>query len=650
MADWIINFGYSLAACVVLFLPGLALLAWLPGASLSRRAFRRDPLSTLADAAALSIALSALAGLWLFIARIQLSAAFVAAIYALCFFMLISAVVWRGVRLPAWSRLLGQLVYGASAAAFIAALAAWRLYQARGIPLPPWVDPVHHTLIVRIIYESGGITPDFSSYIEAPFYYHFGFHLITALFAFWTRLPAHEAVLWFGQVVNAAVALSVYRAAYSFASALPGQDGNGAVYRQAAAVGLTAAVLVGFVFQMPAYYFTWGRYTLLAGLILLGPALAAVREAWSEPERTDAWLRLALLLAAMSLTHYFAVILTGLFILLLFAWGIIQAVRQPERRLVLVRLVIWCVLGFLVVSPWLWHVIQPHMQSVAIRIVSPFEQGEAGANSGMSYLRYIFFLIGPRHNHILMLMAGAGLMFALLRSHLRLFAVWSLLLVFLSLPWGIRFELFRPDYFAIVLFFPAAVVLADLLVSASVSVGSLIRAQAPWPDRVSYTILVFVIALFAVWGLRETRNIVNPVTVLATHADVAALEWVEENTPSSARFFINSTPWMGGHSRGVDGGYWLVPYTGRSSLLPPVWFVWGETEYVQKTFDWVARSTKIQGCNPDFWNLVRDASLTHIYLRQGSGNLQPEMLKDCPRLDLRYQQDGVFIYEINRPQ
>jgi hypothetical protein len=650
MADWFIIFWYSLAACIVLLLPGLALLAWLPGDSSSHFSFRRDTLSTLADAVALSIALSVLLALWLFIAQIQLSAASVAAIYAICLFALVSALIWRVTHFSITTQTLRRLAYGAAAAAFVVSLAAWRFHQVRGIPLPPWVDPVHHTLVVRIIYEYGGIAPDFLPYIDAPFYYHFGFHLIAALFAFWTRLPAHDAVLWFGQVVNGAVAISVYRAAYSFASALPARDENpAAAYRQAAAVALAAAVLVGFVFQMPAYYFTWGRYTLLAGLILLGPALAAVHEAWVDPHRLDAWLRLALMLAAMSLTHYFVVILIGLFVILLFIWGIIQAVLQPERRTVIFRLVIWCTAGFLIVSPWLWRVVQSQLQYVAIRVVTPFEQTEAALTSAVEYLRYIIYLIGPRHNHILMIMAGIGLLFALRRPHLRLFAIWSLLLVFLSLPWGIRFELFRPDYFAIILFFPAAVLLADLLVSAANAVGLLIKREAPWPDRVSYTVLTLVVVLFAVWGLRQTRNIVNPVTLLATNADVAALKWVEENTSPSARFFINSTPWMGGNSRGVDGGYWLLPYTGRYSLLPPVLFVWAEPEFVQQTFDWVARSTNIQGCNPEFWNLVREANLTHVYLRQGIGNLQPHMLEDCPRLDLRYDQNGVFIYEIKRP-
>ena len=81
----------------------------------------------------------------------------------------------------------------------------------RDLALPAWVDPLHHVLIVRLILENGGLPATFEPYMPVPFYYHFGFHMNAALFSFWSGFPAEKAVLLLGQVLNAAVALSVYR-------------------------------------------------------------------------------------------------------------------------------------------------------------------------------------------------------------------------------------------------------------------------------------------------------------------------------------------------------------------------------------------------------------------------------------------------------
>ena len=62
-----------------------------------------------------------------------------------------------------------------------------------------------------------------------------------------------------------------------------------AVLNWTAAFAALAALLVGFVFQMPAYYLTWGRFTLLTGLVVLGPAMAAALDVFKGPDRRDAF-------------------------------------------------------------------------------------------------------------------------------------------------------------------------------------------------------------------------------------------------------------------------------------------------------------------------------------------------------------------------
>lgn len=634
--DWITVLRIPLAAGIVLLLPGAALLAWLRRDSAG--APRRDPVAWLAEAAALSCALTALVGLWLFVAGLRLGAAAVVGLYAACLLAWILAQTKHGIRWPtrrAW-------LAGFFTLALLCAFTAWRLYQARSLSLPAWTDSVQHVLVVRKIFEYGGVPADLTPYLAVPFYYHYGFHLIAALLAFWSGLAPDRTVLWFGQLINALVALSAYRAALTF------QERDTHRPRRFPVGPLLVALLVEFVFQMPAYYLTWGRYTLLTGLILLGPALAAVMDMWHDPRGVSTWLRLALLVAGAALVHYFVLLLIGLFFGVMGLFWIARSVRAFLRRApldwaLLLRLVSAALAGLLLALPWILRVYVYGRQDATLQVVSPLDQTEALAKGAADYLQYLVYLLGPRRNQILLALSGAGLLFALRRVSLRILAVWTFFLILLTLPWGLRLGPFRPDHFAIVLFFPAALLFSALLVDGAAALGKVSR---PWAGGASLALLSGMLVL---WGARETRDILNASTVFVTPADVAALNWINLHTPATARFYINSAPWQANIYRGLDGGYWLLPYTGRASLVPPIPYVYGTPEFIAQIDGWAARTGKIKTCSTEFWALSREAHLSYVYLRQGTGSLQPAALLGCAGARLVYHQDGVYIFAINPP-
>ncbi|HVN53369.1 MAG TPA: hypothetical protein VMT46_03485 [Anaerolineaceae bacterium] len=230
-----------IAAALISFLPGLAWLVWQPDDG-------EDSGERLAGAVGLSISLVAILALAFFVLHISLSAAALIILFVLAGLAGLAGILRN--RRSGWNGR-GWLL----ALAAFAVLTAWRLYQARTLVLPAWVDSLHHVLIVRKMLEAGGLPATLDPYLPVPFYYHYGFHAIAAVFAFFSRFSPDQAVLVFGQALNAAVCLSVYRLGKAL-----WQD----AYRAAA-----AAALVGFFTTMPAYYLTWGRYTLLTGLILL---------------------------------------------------------------------------------------------------------------------------------------------------------------------------------------------------------------------------------------------------------------------------------------------------------------------------------------------------------------------------------------------
>jgi hypothetical protein len=205
---------------------------------------------------------------------------------------------------------------------------------------------------------------------------------------------------------------------------------------------------------------------------------------------------------------------------------------------------------------------------------------------------------------------------------------WTLIIIGLMGPW--RLGPFRPDHHAaIVLFLPVALFATEAL------------WQLRQPAIIWGTVLILV-----VWGMWETRNIINPSTILADEDDIAALEWIEANTSRQTNFLIDVAPWSA-QWRGVDGGWWITPFTGRRTVLPPAAYGWGNPEVVQKvraTAAQVYGLTWTEGvayCD-ELALLMTETKATHYYTRSKRSD-------QCPSLQLVYQgSGGIGIYKLNK--
>ena len=620
---------HLVAGVIVLFLPGIVWLTlfWDTG---------QDPLERLADAIGVSISLTALGALVAFLLDWQISSASLIILYGL----LVPLAVWglasqlrgrrrfkdvpeEGLREPYLPRLLHFAGLGV---AFLLIL-AWRFYQVRDFALPAWVDSVHHVLIVRLILENRGLPDTLDPYLPVLFLYHFAFHAITAVYSFLARLAPEQAVLLLGQILNAVVALSVYR----LGKALWGD------WRRAA----LSALLVGFVTQMPAYYATWGRYTLLAGLVLLPLAMADAVDTVQKGPTRSRLASLVILTGGLFLAHYFATYLFAIFLVFLGCQALIRDYRQGTlisgaRWIPLVGAVL---LGVILAAPWLYRMGGYAQGAVRFGVLSPSIEA-VEAVYFPRYLPYLWHLFGPLRNQVLLLPALLGLVIAMWRWQTRALALWALALGLFSLPWGVYFAPFRPDYFVIVLFLPIALLVSNLLVSL---LDWLNRGRF---SRVKTSVIILAIALLLGWGIWTTRSMLNASTVLATQADLQAIRWIDSNLPKEARFLINVSHWQSGIYRGVDGGWWITPLTGRQTSLPVALYAMGEKKYVDQVKDLAERTSRLQGCTPEFWEITRAMRITHIYLSKDKGSLQPNNLENCPNLELIYEAGGVFVYRV----
>ena len=614
MESWITDSVQgAFAGGLVLGLPGYALLAWLGHSE-------NDPLQRLVTVIGLSVAFTGLLALAAFTLHWQVSPLVIVLLY----------IVFGGIALLGHYRRHAPLKNTPTTwlgLALFALLMGWRLYQVHNLALPVWVDSVHHTLIVRKVLEEGGVPESLYPYLPVPFYYHFAFHILTALFSFWAGLTPAQGILIMGQILNAVVALSVYRLGM-------------ALWRDWRRAGV-AALLVGFVTLMPGYYVSWGRYTLLTGLVLLSLAMATALETARMPFRVDRVSVMALLTAGVFLAHYLAGILLVLFLTMLSGQTLLERDRPTYEKCRWKPLLLGVVGAVILTVPWLIRVWSYAGQLVGLSLVLPPQSPDAVYFSG--YGPYLWQLLGPTPGHLLLLPALFGLIRTFRHQEGRPLGWWTVALGLLCIPWGIRLHPFRPDNVIIVLFLPIALLSGEALVTAMERLGR------RWSMRIAKTVGMVLLVVLCIWGVGETRSIVNPDTVLATNADVEAIRWLERNTPAGARFLINVTRWQYNIYRGTDGGWWILPLTGRQTILPPVLYVLGDKSYVSEVNVLTEQASSLKGCTPDFWDLVRKARITHIYLGSQKGSLRPEGLAECPGVDLLYAANGVHIYRVQRP-
>ncbi|NNJ09844.1 hypothetical protein EKD04_005850 [Chloroflexales bacterium ZM16-3] len=645
----------------------IPLLLIAPGYLVERAAptSRLPALVRLALWMSLSLSLVALLYLWLSVARLPLSDPLLWGMAALLALASLAA-AWRDLgptpnpRLPTPdSRLLTPSLLLLA----IFAITLWaRLIQVEGLALPAWVDSVHHALMVRVAAETGMAPISLRPYLpvdDLP--YHWGYHVFTATLMRLSGLRLPEAMIISGQILNALCGIAVAGMARY-------------LWRRPIA-GVGAAIAVGLISIMPAYYVSWGRYTQLCGLLML-PGLAI---AWGEALRAGGrwrWAIAALLLAGLSLVH-FRVLLFAL--ALLAAQAAVWAAGQPLsvlRSCLLAALATG--LGVAVITaPWIWL--------LARRALLPALASDGGLAGGGSYNALNAGLLWSRQNELLI---AVGLLGAWLGLRRRVGAaaitlIWVALLAVEANPWlivyltpgagallliwglrrrslpaglaGVGLLLINPrtvalpylwlitnDVLVISLFVPLGV----LTGGAAALLYDALPSARRWP-RATATITAAAALALAGWGAYDQRGVLNQNTVAATPADRAAITWAAANTPPDARFLVNSIGWLGPVKRGTDGGWWLLPLAGRWTTAPPVLYTYGSPDYVRYVQAIEAAVADYQpGQEQAILDLIASERITYIYLGAKGGALTPELFVGRPGFRTVYQEGGVTIIAV----
>ena len=401
--------------------------------------------------------------------------------------------------------------------------------------------------------------------------------------------------------------------------------------------GLVAMGVVGTVSLMPAYYVTWGRYTQLAGLVVL-PAAVMLTLWWVEGGERWALALGGVAVAGLGLVHYRVLVFYGAFVAALVVYGLVGRAMEGVRRWrgeeglswearagardYLVRVGVLAGLSLLLLSPW-----GARMARVLIT-----RGAWPGLEVGADYGAVPYDLLLMPRNLPLAVAAAWGLALGLRRRHhgIVLVVLWTLFL-------GVVAALGSPAL-------PASAVVISLFLPEAVLIGYLV-SRALAADVAPHWRLAVGAGLLAVtaWGAAGMMSIVNPATVLMTQDDAAAVEWVREHTPPQARFLINSRPWQGNIYAGTDAGYWLAVLAQRETVPPPVMYVLGMPDEVGA----INRVSEMAASGPVHAGDLRRAGVTHVFVGARGGRIDPARLLSDPEFDLLYTNGQAWVFRLS---
>jgi hypothetical protein len=514
-----------------------------------------------------------------------------------------------------------------------------RLLVVRTLDAPMWGDSYQHTMIAQLLADNSGLFESWAPYAELEsFTYHFGFHSAVAALHWIMGIPTIEATLWTGQLLNGLAVLAIYPLAVRVTGSRWG--------------GVWAVLLAGLLLPLPMFYVNWGRYTQLAGQVILPAAVYLTWQAVETPQRRWRLLVLAMLVAGgLALTHYRVLMFYGVFVL---ALALLNLRKSAWRQTVLRMGCIGLGAGLLFL-PWLintWG--STILRIFGLQLTTPPAQEssliwEYNAIGNLeAYLAPIWWLA-------LALGLGVGL-WRRQRGVLLVGLWWFLLLIatnpaWLSLPGtGIisNFALF------------VAVYLLAALLSGNL-VGHIVRPAAE--RRWASILLALAMVALGMWGVRGRLG--DPEIArhtLLARPDVRAAAWIRENTHREARFLVNGFFAYGGDTLvGSDGGWWLPLLAERQNTVPPINYeneLGMSADYEQQVEELAHQVQEHPLDDPKTLSLLKERRVTHVYVGQQQGRvnysgpdvLDPDRLLHSPHYRLAYHQDRVWIFEFRPPE
>lgn len=522
-----------------------------------------------------------------------------------------------------------------------------RFWVVKSLEIPLWGDSYQHTVIAQLLVQHNGLFDSWRPFADLnSFTYHFGFHSLVAVFHWLTGLAMPASTLWVGQVLNCLAILSLVPLALKIFDH--------------PWTGIICLTIAGMLLPMPMSYLNWGRYTQLAGQVILPVAVLLI---WRVFEKEHIGWPLIILgwlsLSGLALTHYRILFVALVFLLVL----LITSLRRIRISSLLSHALILGAGSFLLFIPWFFNlfagklfvILQGHLApSSAAAADFLAEYNSVGAFS--NYLpAWAWVALGLSFGLQIFQRNRTGILIGLWWLANFLFANPALI----GLPGTGALSNFA---ILIALYIPAGLLIsASIVPLAKLMDEKLISASSrmtQWTAQYAPMGLLVILVGLSFWGtLTRIQDVQISSHALVTRPDVRAASWIQNHTEPGARFFVNSFFAYGGTSVvGSDGGWWLPLLADRATNLPPLNYS-AESSFqpdYRERINGLVEIVLTEGIeDPQVYALLRDHNITHVYLGQLQGRvnnpnpgLNAGTLVSSPLYRLVYHQDQVWIFEL----
>jgi hypothetical protein len=434
-----------------------------------------------------------------------------------------------------------------------------RFWIIRDQPYPAWSDSLHHALLTRLTAEQGQLPTSLEPYFPVPLeMYHLGLYAITAPVMWLARVEAHTALLWTSQLLNGLCGLGVYLVL------------DRKVGRLGAVVGVA---VVGLLSHQPAFYVNWGRFTQVASQTILLIAWVVTWDAVTvDPlDRTGVKIKplvvciaAALLTAAVFILHFRVAAIYAPLLGITLLWELWRGYRKRQIGPFVGRVALVAVVALVALLPVLWPAGAVYVQRASNRdrAIEADSAPEMVQETTRLYYEYPWksvlqlgvhgWLLGPA-----ILLACIGIV---RRNQLAILSlVWVLLLVLLGNAYRLGVSILNVTNMGailIMLYLPVGLVIGSATEDVLRVIPSHAHSLAVRSVIVGTLVVGFLFSHVRAADVEPFRYFVQP-------QDVAAMEWIRENTPSDALFAVNTYFWLPQAPHGTDGGYWIPYFTGR---------------------------------------------------------------------------------------
>lgn len=546
-----------------------------------------------------------------------------------------------------------------------------RLIAIRDMAFLPWVDSSRHALITAIMRDSGQFLTSYEPYLPVNWSgYHYGLHTLSAGIA----LMLGDAVSLPDQLLPLMQLLSVLTTLTVF--------GGAVLLTGRRSVGWIAAFMLALPFLFPAYYTTWGRLTQISGMVIL-PLLVGLLAQPNQlnnsgSNRTGAAYRhiliSAILIAGLFLLHarvFFYFIPFGLVLGDYHLFKLCRSIwrtgwkKHNFRSDPLVRLAIIAITAGILVTPRIWRLLNETTYT-----------GIGVANSsGRPLLNFPTGYVTTGWELWFWMAAGGAVLLAVVNSFLKsndvssspelqqshwlrvtgLLVSWLGLLYLMTAgpdlhpQWPILLPQSSVNS-AYITAFAAQAILIGIGISLLYQVANHFNRLA---GLVVMALIGAGLTAGTLFGIQNQVVILNTSTILGKHADLAAIEWINENTPADAKIANNAWLWLNNTWAGTDGAAWITPMTGRITGTPPIDHIYNSRVFgLTSAFNDAAKDVT-DWSDPQALDLLKQNRFTHIFtgVSDGSGavDFDPAELLKNPEVKAVFAADGVYIFEILAP-